>query len=178
MARCARLLFEPSQLSFGVRWTRTFWRDRVRARVTCVILVFLLVACRLKSDEYWRMGGHYHLTLALTVPATLTPERQRYHEPISDSVKLVLTVDSLVRDTVFGRVDGDTRHFPVAFQAIGGGRFIATGRRERWRILINSHATDTGLTLEGDLALNTIRGDWQTRYTSPARGSFALRPAT
>ncbi len=150
----------------------------MRAPLGPVVCVFLLAGCTLNADRFWRMGTEYHLTLAMTISPTLTPESQRYFEPVSDSATLLLRVDSVARDTIFGRVDGDTRHFPIAFHAVGGDRFIAVSRGERWRIFINSHATDTGLSLVGERAQNRISGDWEPRFPSPARGSFDLRPAT
>ena len=91
---------------------------------------------------------------------------------------LVLAVDSVARDTAFGRASGPVRPFPVAFRAVGGDRFVATRDRERWRLRLNSQATDTGLLLSGELSHGRLRGAWGTPYSSSRRGVFAVAPAT
>src|SRR3954464_15590957 len=113
-------------------------------------LVLLALACaRNDVSDVWRAGGKYELKLALSHQPSLIPEQQRHFDPPVNSVTLILSVDSVVAGKAYGKVAGDTRHFPVTFHAIGGDRFSATRGREHWTITINPDANDTGLALDG-----------------------------
>lgn len=150
-----------------------------RPTLSLVTALALVAACAPhEPGAFWRPGARYRLILAADGPRTLTPEQARYLAPVSDTAALQLTVDSVARDTAYGRVDGDTRHFPVAFRAVGGDRFIATRERERWRLTVNPHAADTGLALAGERSGGELRGGWETRFPSGGRGRFVLAPAT
>jgi hypothetical protein len=116
--------------------------------------------------------------LALTHQPSLTPTQEQYFNPPVDSATLLLSVDSIVAATAYGKVAGDTRHFPVIFQAIGGNHFSATRGREHWTITINPDATDTGLALDGQLSHGVIAGNWVTRSPSRANGKFQIAPTT
>jgi hypothetical protein len=142
-------------------------------------LVLLALACtRNDVSDVWRAGGRYELKLGLSHQPSLVPEQQRYFNPPVDSVTLLLSVDSVVAGKVYGKVAGETRHFPVSFHAIGGDYFSATRSREHWTITINPDANDTGLALEGQLSHGAIAGNWVTRYSSQSNGKFRLAPTT
>jgi hypothetical protein len=142
-------------------------------------LILLVLACaRNDVSDFWRAGGEYHLKLVLTDRPSLTPEQERYFNPQVDSVTLLLSVDSIVAAKVYGRVAGDTRHFPVAFHAVGGDHFSATRAREHSTITINPAATDTGLSLDGELSHGAVAGGWTTRSSLQTNGRFRLAPTT
>jgi hypothetical protein len=142
-------------------------------------LGLLALACtRNDVSDVWRAGGKYELKLALSHQPILIPEQQRFFYPAVDSVTLLLSVDSIVAAKAYGKVAGDTRHFPVSFHAVGGDHFSATRSREHWTITINPDATDTGLGLDGQLSHGVIDGNWVTRYSSQANGKFRLAPTT
>src|SRR6266853_5229530 len=112
-------------------------------------LILLALACtRNDVSDVWRAGGKYELKLVLSHQPSLTPELERYFSPPVDSVTLLLSVDSVAGAKAYGKVAGDTRHFPVSFHAISGDHFSATHTREHWTITVNPDATDTGLALE------------------------------
>lgn len=140
-------------------------------------LIFLAFGCaRNDVAAFWRAGGKYELRLSLTSRPALTAELAPYFNPTVDSATLILGVDSIVAATAYGKVEGDIRHFPVMFQAIGGNYFSATRDREHWTITINPDATDTGLALDGQLSHGVIDGNWVTRSDSRTKGKFHLRP--
>lgn len=150
----------------------------MRPRFSGLVFTIALAACGgREADAFWQPGGVYRLALTATGPRLITPESEHYLAPVSDTASLRLVVDSVARDTTFGRVDGDTRHFWVPFRAVGGDRFIASRQRERWRLVVNPQVTDTGLLLEGERSHGRIRGRWHARSPSPPRGSFILDPA-
>lgn len=142
-------------------------------------LIFLALGCaRNDVAAFWRAGGKYELKLSLTNQPTLTPELARYFNPPVDSAILLLSVDSMVAATAYGKVEGDIRHFPVMFQAIGGNYFSATHDRGHWTITINPDATDIGLALDGQLSHGVIDGNWVTRSSSRENGKFHLGPTS
>jgi hypothetical protein len=145
---------------------------------TIPIILFALACRQNEVSAFWRAGGKYQLELVLSARPRLIPEQERYFSPIADSATLFLSVDSVVADKAYGKVIGDTRHFPVMFQAIGGDRFSATRTREHWTITINPHATDTGLALDGELSHGAVAGNWATRSPSQMKGKFRLAPTT
>jgi hypothetical protein len=148
-------------------------------KLRSIPLVVLALACtRNDVADVWRAGGKYELKLALSHQPSLIPELRRSFDPSVDSVTLLLSVDSIVAAKAYGKVTGDTRHFPVSFHAVGGDHFSSTRNREHWTITINPDATDTGLTLEGQLSHGVIGGNWVTRYSSQASGKFHLAPTT
>lgn len=147
-------------------------------RAVAALLVVISVGCAVrKAPSFWNPGSRYQLVLVAAAPRLLTPEREREIAPVSDSAVMELHVDSIARDSVYGRLTGETPHFWVPFHAAGGDRFTAVRAGKRWLIAINAHATDAGLTLLGEVANGNIHGVWEPRVWSRARGVFALGPA-
>jgi hypothetical protein len=148
-------------------------------KLRSIAFILLALGCtRNDISAFWQVGGKYELKLALSGEPPLTPEQQRYFNPRVDTATLILTVDSIVGSTADGKVAGDTRHFPVSFQAVNRNRFSAVRSREHWAITINPDATDTGLALDGELSHGVIAGKWETRSSSRSRGQFHLAPTT
>ncbi|MDQ2930419.1 MAG: hypothetical protein M3Y05_06315 [Gemmatimonadota bacterium] len=116
------------------------------------------------------------LNLVATHRDPMLPERLRYCQPLSDSAQIDVIVDSSATHRVYGRLDGDTRHFCIPWGGIGEIYFVATHAGKRWRFLLNSRATDSGLLLEGAETAAGLKGTWKTRYPSDARGTFVLSP--
>jgi hypothetical protein len=152
----------------------------VLIRIAIASLTFVIsVGCAVReAHPFWSANSPYQLVLVAAAPRLLTPERERAIAPVSDSAVLQLRVDSIARDSVYGRLTGETPHFWVQFRATGGDRFTAVRTGRRWLIAINAHATDTGLTLLGEEANGHIHGVWEPRVWSRARGVFALGPTT
>ena len=147
-------------------------------RIVASLTFVISVGCAAReAHPFWSPGSGYQLVLVAAAPRLLTPERERAIAPVTDSAVLQLHVDSVARDSVYGRLTGETPHFWVPFHAVGGDRFTAVRAGKRWVIAINAHATDTGLTLLGDEANSHIHGVWEPRVWSRARGVFALGPA-
>ncbi len=144
-----------------------------------ILLVLSALACtRNDVSDVWHAGGKYELKLALSHQRPSFRNHSGFISPPVDSVTLFLSVDSVVAAKAYGKVAGETRHFPVSFHAIGGDHFSATRSREHWTITINPDATDTGLALDGQLSHGAIAGNWVARYPSQANGKFHLAPTT
>lgn len=118
------------------------------------------------------VGQLLRLNLVATHRDPMLPERLRYCQPLCDSAQIDVIVDSSANHRVYGRLEGDTRHFCIPWGGIGEIYFVATHEGKGWRFLLNSRATDSGLLLEGA----GLKGTWKTRYPSDARGIFVLSP--
>ena len=148
-------------------------------RIVASLTFVISVGCAAReAHPFWSPGSGYQLVLVAAAPRLLTPERERAIAPVTDSAVLQLHVDSVARDSVYGRLTGETPHFWVPFHAVGGDRFTAVRAGKRWVIAINAHATDAGLTLLGEEADGHVRGVWEARVWSRTRGVFALGPGT
>jgi len=145
---------------------------------TIPFILFALGCTRNDISAFWQVGGKYELKLTLSDEPRLTPEQERYFNPRVDTATLILNVDSIVGSTAHGKAAGDTRHFPVSFQAVSGNRFSAARSREHWTITINPDATDTGLALDGALSHGMIAGKWETRSSTHSKGQFHVAPTT
>jgi hypothetical protein len=75
-----------------------------------------------------RTGGVYELQLVVTHTGNVTPERRALLAPIRDTARIIVTVDSVVRDSVFGRYSGDLSHFPVMFGGASPESHLVRGR--------------------------------------------------
>ena len=151
---------------------------RIRSVIASLTFVTSMGCAARKAPSFWNAGRPYQLVLVAAAPRLLEPEQERAIAPVTDSAVVQLHVDSIARDSVYGRLTGETPHFWVPFHAAGGDRFTAVRAGKRWVIAINAHATDAGLTLLGEEANGHIRGVWEPRVWSRARGVFALGPGT
>ena len=151
---------------------------RIRSAIASLTFVISVGCAVREAHPFWNAGSPYQLVLVAAAPRLLAPEQERAIAPVTDSAVVQLHVDSIARDSVYGRLTGETPHFWVPFHAVGGDRFTAVRVGKRWLIAINAHATDAGLTLLGEEANGHIRGVWEPRVWSRARGVFALGPAT
>jgi hypothetical protein len=160
-----RLLFDSPAVELR-RWAGIQIVSRREMHRRCRALFIGLsvtLGCKPRGVEaFWHAAGRYNLVLY----------------GAADSTTLVLAVDSIARDTVFGSANGASRPFPVALHAVGGDQFIGTRDRERWAIRLNPQVTDTGFLLSGELSNGRLRGGWTPLRTSPARGTFTVAPAT
>jgi hypothetical protein len=116
--------------------------------------------------------------IVLDRPAVPSREAQSL-VAISDTITLRLRADSVVRDTVFGSLVGDTRQFPVMFRGADADHLTGMRKREEWKIIFNPKAPHLGVGLIGQLSHGTIRGAWSSMATDDkAGGTFTLRPVT
>ena len=150
----------------------------LRRHHLAVALLGSVAACaRDGATEFWRPGETYSLVLVADGPrsqnaAALPPGRE-----LTDTARMRLRVDSVVSGLAYGSADGETVAFGVPFHAVGGDRFVATRRGERWAVSLNPQATDTGLELGGAESDGRLRGSWTPRFPSTARGTFYIEPA-
>ena len=137
-------------------------------------------ACeRTSISKFWQPGQNYNLHMVVSdrpgiplrppVPLAVGP----------DSITVGLRADSVVRDTVFGSLVGDSRHFSPMFRAVGTDHFIGTRKREKWKIIFNPKAPSLGIGLIGQLSWGIIRGGWSSLVPDDqGGGNFTLTPAT
>src|SRR5262245_41003001 len=87
--------------------TNTEHHQIMRALSACFVLISLTVAAcgRSASGEAQVLfpGREYEIRLVIMNKPTLTPERAVALGPLQDSVTGILSVDSVVRDSSFGR---------------------------------------------------------------------------
>jgi hypothetical protein len=97
---------------------------------------------------------------------------------VNDTLRVKLHADSVVRDSVFGSLEGNIQHFPLMFRAVGGDRFVGTRNREEWKIVFNPRTIETSVGLIGELSHGIITGGWSSIGQEKAGGNFSLKPAT
>jgi hypothetical protein len=137
-----------------------------------------LVSCS-PSDQIaaFAVGGSYRLTLHLTSPAHLIPERAANFSPMVDSAILMLRVDSASGDSVFATFSGELRHFPVVFRSIDDSSVVIAEKHGHLTARVSASATDAGLELSGTRKQRVVSGSWRSLTQSSAdSGDFTMRP--
>jgi hypothetical protein len=137
-------------------------------------------ACeRTNVSTFWQPGQNYSLQMVVR-DRPAVPLRQPVQLAVArDSMTVGLRADSVVRDTVFGSLVGDSRGFAPMFRAVGTDHFIGTRKREEWKIIFNPKAPALGIGLIGQLSRGNIRGAWSSLVTDDqGGGNFTLTPAS
>ena len=99
-----------------------------------------------------RAGGQHELQLVVRHEGNVTPERRALLAPIRDTAWIMVTADSVVSDSVFGRYGGDLSHFPVMFGAATPESHLVRGRLVgvQLSLMLSPYVTDASLELTGD----------------------------
>jgi hypothetical protein len=97
----------------------------------------------------WRPGGQSEVQLVGTHGGWVTAERRAVLNPIRDTARIVVTVDSLVSDSVFGEYRGDLSHCHVAFGAVGPESQLVRGRvvGSQFHLVLTAYVTEASLEL-------------------------------
>ena len=137
-----------------------------------------VVSCsRADRNDGFAIGHSYRLTLHLTTPPHVLPERAAYFAPIVDSAVLNLRVDSAAHDSVYATFTGELRHFPVVFRSVDDSSVVIAENHGHVTALVSARGTDAGLVLNGVSKHRVVSGSWHSLTQSSAdSGDFALRP--
>src|SRR6266550_7836604 len=137
-------------------------------------------ACEQRSiSRFWQPGQNYDLHMVVRDRPDIPLRQPVPLAVVRDSITLGLRADSVVRDTVFGSLVGDSRRFAPMFRAVGTDHFIGTRKREEWKIIFNPKAPSLGIGLIGQLSWGIIRGGWSSLVPDDqGGGNFTLTPAT
>jgi hypothetical protein len=141
------------------------------------MMAWVLSCSPATRTEVFTPGRSYRLTLHLTTPVRLIPERAAYFSPMIDSATLTLRVDSTSHDSVYATFSGQLRHFPVVFRSLNDSSVIIDENRDHFHALVSTRATDSGMELNGKREHETVSGTWHSLTQSSAdSGVFFISP--
>jgi hypothetical protein len=150
--------------------------DRL-ALVAMLVLPAIQACVKKDLTPFWTANTDYDLQLVVLDRPSRIAGGQPDLSPVNDTLSVRLHADSVVRDTVFGRLGGNAQHFPLMFRAVGGDRFVGTRNREEWKIVFNPGAIETSVGLIGKLSHGIVTGGWSGIGQETAGGNFSLKPA-
>jgi hypothetical protein len=139
-----------------------------------VLIVWLLSgttsACGVREKQERHLVARRSYTAHLAVTSTGSQPSQ-----LRDSTAVVLSVDSVRRDSVFGTYTANFRQIGVLAGRAGPGPQIFVGRQAESRISLRltPDATDAGVLLEGVSSNGVLAGTWRT-IGHQAAGEFRL----
>jgi hypothetical protein len=144
-----------------------------------VSLAILNAHCAPSEEQsLWTPGGRYELSLVVTERIHTRPIQSPQSPQISDTSNVLLQLDSVRGDSLFGTYRADFRRFAIRVGRVTPGPQLFVGRMRFdsvW-LELTPEATDAGLLIAGSLARDGATGVWATE-TSSASGQFYLRPA-
>ncbi len=123
------------------------------------------LACRrgpVQGLRFWSQGASYVLTLTPLNKAGLVPELKKALGSAKDSVVGSMTIDSIVGDSTFGRIDLKVGEIGLMEPMSGGGppEFAAQTVGDSVRLRLNSQQTDVGIWLDGKIRGRRAEGTW------------------
>lgn len=128
------------------------------------------------ESAFWEVNRSYLVELHATRRWPLPLEWQDFR-PLSDSLRIVIRLDSMTRDSLFGSYDGNLRILGVR-----AGTSADTSRRVIGRIAGDSvHLTVEPAVRHGELWLTGVlvgeelRGQWVTNASPRIEGRFEIR---
>jgi hypothetical protein len=151
-------------------------RYNARTLLSIVLLPALAGACDSRSQSFWRPGATYTLTLIPNERAKLLQEVERSLGTPKDSVRGLLTVDSLRIDSVWGTFDVQLQEIGLLIPTVGRQppRFAGSRSEDRFVLQLNTQVTDAGVWLEGTVSQGAA-GSWKAAQRS-LEGNFRLSP--
>lgn len=150
-------------------------RSNGKAAVLGILLGFAVASCtRPSGSEYWHAGAAYDLqVVVLERPAQLpgTPL------PTADSLRLLVTVDSVRADSLFGTYGGSLDSLGISLRDDDtiARRMVGWVSADSFVIVLDPAFLDGHLSFSGMVRDGVGRGLW--RQVSPAApaGGFEIR---
>lgn len=144
---------------------------------TVLTATVAMADCRgAERRDFWQAGREYVLEMRVVNRPALTAELQQYFAPLSDTSRVVLRLDSLIRDSVYGTYDANFRHLGVIIGAVGPAaqQFAGRASDDSIDIQLSPNAADAGLWVRGQWHGHSLTGRWATERGS-TKGTFVIR---
>lgn len=148
----------------------------VGSAVTLSLITGLVVSSCIRPDanEYWRAGAVYELRVAVLDRPTRLPGIPL---PPTDSVLLLVVVDSVISDSLFGTYRGSLDSLGVSLRDDDSiaPRIVGWASADSFTILIDPAFVDGHLSLRGELSNGLGGGQWHQASPAALAGRFELR---
>jgi hypothetical protein len=150
----------------------------VISRVFHLIVVSLttLSCVSENATPFWESSRTYEFALRVSEEVRVLPERRPFVGEAADTTTIVLQVDSLVRDTLYGTYGAEFMRLGLMMEAIASNARLVRGYvgNDSLRLQLLPDAADTGLWLIGAVRQGQLEGEWYPEIGS-GRGTVTAR---